>query len=144
VSSDGHYLYVQAGAAGNVDAYRIGPGGTPTETGSITVPGAVGGEGIAGNLTASSPGTRAAPGPATPDWPRCCPAAVPSRRHVDEEKVMSHHFDSPTAIEGGRLNLGGLYVFPESPGTSTLVVTVNPDAGRSNPVTFRPYACTSS
>jgi Domain of unknown function (DUF4331) len=53
---------------------------------------------------------------------------------------MSHHFDSPTAIEDGRLNLGDLYVFPESPGTSTLVVTVNPDAGRSNPVTFRPDA----
>ncbi len=53
---------------------------------------------------------------------------------------MSHHFDSPTAIEDGRLNLGDLYVFPESPGTSTLLVTVNPDAGRSNPTTFRPDA----
>ncbi|HUA41191.1 MAG TPA: beta-propeller fold lactonase family protein [Streptosporangiaceae bacterium] len=47
VSSDGQYLYVQAGGPGNVDAYRIGPGGTLTETGSVTVPGAVGGEGIA-------------------------------------------------------------------------------------------------
>ena len=53
---------------------------------------------------------------------------------------MSHHFDSPTAIEDGRLNLGDLFVFPETPGTSTLVVTVNPDAGRSNPTTFRPDA----
>jgi len=53
---------------------------------------------------------------------------------------MSHHFDSPTAIEDGRLNLGDLYVFPETPGTSTLIVTVNPDAGRSNPITFRPDA----
>src|SRR5580700_9879607 len=53
---------------------------------------------------------------------------------------MSHHFDSPTAIEDGRLNLGDLYVFPETPGTSTLVLTVNPDAGRSNPTTFRPDA----
>jgi Domain of unknown function (DUF4331) len=53
---------------------------------------------------------------------------------------MSHHFDSPTAIGDGRLNLCDLYVFPESPGTSTLVVTVNPDAGRSSPVTFRPDA----
>ena len=53
---------------------------------------------------------------------------------------MSHHFDRPTAIEDGRLNLGDLYVFPETPGTSTLVVTVNPDAGRSNPTTFRPDA----
>jgi Domain of unknown function (DUF4331) len=53
---------------------------------------------------------------------------------------MSHHFDSPTAIEDGRLNLCDLYVFPESPGTSTLVVTVNPDSGRSNPTTFRPDA----
>jgi hypothetical protein len=53
---------------------------------------------------------------------------------------MSHHFDSPTAIEDGRLNLCDLYVFPETPGTSTLVVTVNPDSGRSNPTTFRPDA----
>ena len=47
VSSDGQYLYVQAGGPGNVDAYRIGAGGSLTETGSVTVPGAVGGEGIA-------------------------------------------------------------------------------------------------
>lgn len=53
---------------------------------------------------------------------------------------MSHHFDSPTAIEDGRLNLLDVYVFPETPGTSTLVVTVNPDAGRSSPTTFRPDA----
>jgi hypothetical protein len=53
---------------------------------------------------------------------------------------MSHHFDSPTAIEDGRLNLCDLYVFPETPGTSTLILTVNPDSGRSNPTTFRPDA----
>jgi Domain of unknown function (DUF4331) len=53
---------------------------------------------------------------------------------------MSHHFDSPTAIEDGRLNLLDVYVFPESPGTSTLVLGVNPDAGRSSPATFRPDA----
>jgi hypothetical protein len=50
---------------------------------------------------------------------------------------MSHHFDSPTAIEDGRLNLLDVYVFPEAPGTSTLVLTVNPDSGRSSPATFR-------
>jgi hypothetical protein len=50
---------------------------------------------------------------------------------------MSHHFDSPTAIEDGRLNLLDVYVFPEATGTSTLVLTVNPDSGRSSPVTFR-------
>jgi len=53
---------------------------------------------------------------------------------------MSHHFDTPTAIEDGRLNLGDLYAFPDSPGRSTLLVTANPDAGRSNPTTFRPDA----
>jgi Domain of unknown function (DUF4331) len=53
---------------------------------------------------------------------------------------MSHHFDSPTAIEDGRLNLCDIYVFPETQGTSTLVLTVNPDSGRSNPTTFRPDA----
>ncbi len=45
-SSDGRYLYVQAGANGIVDGYRIGSDGTLTATGSVTVPGAVGGEGI--------------------------------------------------------------------------------------------------
>ena len=53
---------------------------------------------------------------------------------------MSHHFDTPTAIEDGRLNLGDLYVFPDSRGASTLVVTANPDAGRSSPTIFRPDA----
>jgi 6-phosphogluconolactonase (cycloisomerase 2 family) len=45
-SADGQYLYVQAGGPGNVDAYRINPDGSLTQTGSVTVPGAVGGEGI--------------------------------------------------------------------------------------------------
>jgi 6-phosphogluconolactonase (cycloisomerase 2 family) len=46
VSSDGRFLYVQAGAAGQVDAFRIGAHGALTPLGSVTVPGAVGGEGI--------------------------------------------------------------------------------------------------
>lgn len=46
VSSDGHFLYVQAGAAGAVDGYRIGTNGSLTPVGSVTVPGGVGGEGI--------------------------------------------------------------------------------------------------
>jgi hypothetical protein len=50
---------------------------------------------------------------------------------------MSHHFTSPTAIADGRLNLLDMYVFPAAPGTSTLVLTVNPDSGRSSPTTFR-------
>ena len=45
-SGDGRYLYVQAGGPGDVDAYRINPDGTLTETGSVTVPGAAGAEGI--------------------------------------------------------------------------------------------------
>jgi len=45
-SSDGQYLYVQAGGPGNVDAYHINPDGSLTQTGSVTVPGAAGGEGI--------------------------------------------------------------------------------------------------
>lgn len=51
---------------------------------------------------------------------------------------MSHHFDSPTAIQDGRLNLLDMYVFPGPPGTTTLVVGANPDSGRSSPTTFRP------
>lgn len=53
---------------------------------------------------------------------------------------MSHHFDSPTAIQDGRLNLCDVYVFPGPAGATTLVLTVNPDSGRSTPATFRPDA----
>jgi hypothetical protein len=54
--------------------------------------------------------------------------------------TMSHHFDSPTALADGRVNPCDLYVFPATPGTSALILTVNPDAGRSTPTTFRPDA----
>ncbi len=46
-SADGRYLYVQTGAAGTVDEFRVGTDGSLTPVGSVTVPGAVGGEGIA-------------------------------------------------------------------------------------------------
>jgi DNA-binding beta-propeller fold protein YncE len=47
VSSDGRYLYVQTGAAGTVDEFRINADGSLTAIGSVVVAGAVGGEGIA-------------------------------------------------------------------------------------------------
>jgi 6-phosphogluconolactonase (cycloisomerase 2 family) len=43
---DGGFLYVQAGGPGNVDGFRINGDGSLTAVGSVTVPGAVGGEGI--------------------------------------------------------------------------------------------------
>jgi YD repeat-containing protein len=43
---DGRFLYVQAGGDGSVDEFSV-TAGTLTEIGSVTVPGAVGGEGIA-------------------------------------------------------------------------------------------------
>ncbi|MFC1411950.1 lactonase family protein [Streptacidiphilus sp. N1-12] len=46
-SSDGHYLYAQTGAKGVVDEFRVARDGSLTAIGSVTVPGAVGGEGIA-------------------------------------------------------------------------------------------------
>ncbi|MDE3130671.1 MAG: hypothetical protein KGL16_05915, partial [Acidobacteriota bacterium] len=46
-SPHGHYLYVQTGAGGIVDEFAVGLGGSLTELGSVTVPDAVGGEGIA-------------------------------------------------------------------------------------------------
>jgi DNA-binding beta-propeller fold protein YncE len=46
-SSDGRFLYVQTGADGGVDAFRVGSDGKLAPAGSVTVPGAVGGEGIA-------------------------------------------------------------------------------------------------
>jgi 6-phosphogluconolactonase (cycloisomerase 2 family) len=47
VTPDGRFLYVQAGAAGIVDEYRVEANGSLTPIGSVTVPDAVGGEGIA-------------------------------------------------------------------------------------------------
>ena len=46
-SPGGRFLYVQTGAAGIVDEFAVSLGGALTEVGSVTVPGAVGGEGIA-------------------------------------------------------------------------------------------------
>jgi 6-phosphogluconolactonase (cycloisomerase 2 family) len=43
---DGRFLYVQAGGTGTVDEFSV-TGGTLTELGSVSVPGAIGGEGIA-------------------------------------------------------------------------------------------------
>ena len=43
----GRFLYVQTGGAGIVDEYAVGFGGSLTPIGSVTVAGAVGGEGIA-------------------------------------------------------------------------------------------------
>ena len=45
-TSDGRFLYVQAGGPGNVDGFRIGGDGSLTAVGSVTVPGAAGAEGI--------------------------------------------------------------------------------------------------
>jgi DNA-binding beta-propeller fold protein YncE len=46
-SPDGRFLYVQTGAAGGVDVFRVAPDGTLTTVQSVTVARAVGGEGIA-------------------------------------------------------------------------------------------------
>jgi hypothetical protein len=53
---------------------------------------------------------------------------------------MSHHFDTPTAIADGRINLCDFYVFPATPGSTAFILTVNPDAGWSSARTFRPGA----
>jgi 6-phosphogluconolactonase (cycloisomerase 2 family) len=45
-SADGQFLYVQTGANGIVDGFHVNADGTLTGVGSVTVPGAVGGEGI--------------------------------------------------------------------------------------------------
>jgi 6-phosphogluconolactonase (cycloisomerase 2 family) len=46
VTPDARYLYVQAGAAGIVDAFSVNADGSLTSIGSVTVPNAVGAEGI--------------------------------------------------------------------------------------------------
>jgi len=45
-AAGGQFLYVQTGGAGIVDEYAVGSSGALTEIGSVTVPDAVGGEGI--------------------------------------------------------------------------------------------------
>jgi 6-phosphogluconolactonase (cycloisomerase 2 family) len=45
-ASVGRFLYVQTGAEGIVDEFQVEPGGSLTPLGSVTVPNAVGGEGI--------------------------------------------------------------------------------------------------
>jgi DNA-binding beta-propeller fold protein YncE len=47
VTPDGRFLYVQTGTNGIVDEFAVNLGGSLTQVGSVTVPGAVGGEGIA-------------------------------------------------------------------------------------------------
>lgn len=42
----GRFLYVQGGADGALEGFAVGAGGTLTADGSLTVPGAIGGEGI--------------------------------------------------------------------------------------------------
>jgi len=46
VAANGRFLYVQGGAAGTVDTFQVGVQGALTKVGTVTVPGAVGGEGI--------------------------------------------------------------------------------------------------
>jgi len=53
---------------------------------------------------------------------------------------VSHHFDSAADRADGRINPCDLYAFPAAPGTTALILTINPDAGRSSPTTFRPDA----
>jgi 6-phosphogluconolactonase (cycloisomerase 2 family) len=46
VTQDGQFLYVQTGANGIVDEFHVNGNGTLTEIGTVTVPNAIGGEGI--------------------------------------------------------------------------------------------------
>ena len=50
---------------------------------------------------------------------------------------MSHHFDTPTAREDPRINVCDFYLFGGRSGFTVMAMTVNPDAGRSAPDTFR-------
>ena len=51
---------------------------------------------------------------------------------------MSHHLDSPTAREDGRVDIADVFIFAgKDLGTTVLVMTVNPLAGEVSPTTFR-------
>ena len=45
-TADGHFLYVQTGATGGIDGFRIARDGALTAVGSVLVPDAAGAEGI--------------------------------------------------------------------------------------------------
>jgi hypothetical protein len=51
---------------------------------------------------------------------------------------MSHHLDSPTAKEDGRVDITDVYIFAgEAANTTVLIMAVNPLAGEVSPTTFR-------
>ncbi len=51
---------------------------------------------------------------------------------------MSHHLDSPTAEEDGRVDITDIYIFAGEPANTTvLIMAVNPLAGELSPTTFR-------
>ena len=66
VTANGRFLYVQTGGNGIVDEYAVSTDGALTEVGSVTVPGAVGGEGIVAGSPARVRGGR-------PQWHRGLP-----------------------------------------------------------------------
>ena len=49
-AAGGQFLYVQTGGNGIVDEFSVGGASALTEIGSVTVPDAVGGEGVRGQL----------------------------------------------------------------------------------------------
>ncbi|GAA5192600.1 hypothetical protein GCM10023322_52600 [Rugosimonospora acidiphila] len=50
---------------------------------------------------------------------------------------MSHHFDTPTGREDPKLNLCDLYLFAGRPGSTVMVMTVNPEADPAKGPLFR-------
>ena len=51
---------------------------------------------------------------------------------------MSHHLDSPTAKEDGRVDITDIYIFAgEATNSTVLIMAVNPLAGEVSPTTFR-------
>jgi hypothetical protein len=50
---------------------------------------------------------------------------------------MSHHFDTPSALEDPRMNICDMYLFSGRSGATVMAMTVNPDAGLSAPSSFR-------
>lgn len=50
---------------------------------------------------------------------------------------MSHHFDTPTGREDPTLNLCDFYLFAGEPGSTVMVMTVNPEADPNKAALFR-------
>ncbi len=133
-SPDGRFLYVQTGGNGIVDEFAVQATGSLTEVGSVTVPGAAGGEGIVGLLAVhragrhrqrsigGGPGTVPAP-PLGRAGPPSAQRSATARSRASASAGSSRRYGAPFS---GRHHTGSWHRQPSARSTRlrTLVVAV--------------------